>query len=112
MKTLKDMIDDLPADQQDAVASRANELIAEELTLQDLRKAQNLTQKRMAELLGIGHDNVSRMENRSDMLLSTMRSYITAMGGELDLIVRFPNRPAVALKSLFDTNETEAPTHQ
>lgn len=112
MKTLKDMIGALPTDQQDAVAMRANELIAEELTLQDLRKAQNLTQKRMAELLGIGQDNVSRMENRSDMLVSTLRSYISAMGGELDLIVRFPDRPAVALKSLFDAGETDAQTHQ
>ncbi|MCB1866509.1 MAG: XRE family transcriptional regulator [Chromatiales bacterium] len=112
MKTLKDMIDALPADQQKTVAARVDELIAEELTLQDLRKAQNLTQKRMAELLGIGQDNVSRMENRSDMLLSTMRSYIAAMGGELDLIVRFPDRPAVALKSLFDTNDTETPNRQ
>jgi len=84
-------------------------LIADELTLRDLRKAQDLTQKRMAELLGIGQDNVSRLESRSDMLLSTLRSYIDAMGGSLELIVRFPDRPAVALSSLFRLEEGVSP---
>ena len=95
----------LPAERRAKIDARAEELIAEEMTLRDLRKAQDLTQERMAELLGVGQDNISRLEGRTDMLLSTLRSYITAMGGSLDLIVRFPDRPAMALSALFGKEE-------
>jgi len=105
MKNLKDVMNTLPVERRAKIKARAEELIAEELTLQDLRKAQDLTQERMAELLGVGQDNISRLEGRTDMLLSTLRSYVTAMGGSLDLIVRFPDRPSVALSALFGKGE-------
>ena len=105
MKELKDAINALPADRRTKIETRAKALIAEEMTLRDLRRAQDLTQERMAELLGVGQDNISRIENRADMLLSTLRSYIAAMGGSLDLIVRFPNRPDVPLTALFGNKE-------
>ena len=105
MKTLKDIMNSLTAERREKIEARAEELIAEEMTLRDLRKAQDLTQERMAELLGVGQDNISRLESRTDMLLSTLRSYVTAMGGSLDLIVRFPDRPAVALSALFGKEE-------
>lgn len=80
------------------------------MTLQALRKARELTQERMAELLGVGQDSISQLENRTDMLLSTLRSYVEAMGGSLDLIVRFPDRPPVSLSALFGKEEkTENP---
>ena len=105
MKNLKDVMNTLPAERRAKIEARADELIAEEMTLRDLRKAQDLTQERMAELLGVGQDNISRLEGRADMLLSTLRSYVTAMGGSLDLIVRFPDRPAVSLSALFSKEE-------
>lgn len=98
--TLKTMMDRLPAERRKRVAACAEELIAEELTLRDLRKARDLTQERMAELLHIGQDSVSRLEQRSDLLLSTLRSYVTAMGGTLELIARFPDRPPVVVSGL------------
>jgi len=98
--TLKAMMDRLPAERRERVKARADELIAEELTLRDLRKARDLTQERMAELLDIGQDSVSRLEQRSDLLLSTLRSYVKAMGGSLELVARFPDRPAVTLSGL------------
>lgn len=98
--SLKTMMDRLPAERRKHVAARAEELIAEELTLRDLRKARDLTQERMAELLHIGQDSVSRLEQRSDLLLSTLRSYVTAMGGTLELIARFPDRPPVVVSGL------------
>lgn len=98
--TLKTMMDRLPAERRKRVEARADELIAEELTLRDLRKARDLTQERMAEMLGIGQDSVSRLEQRSDLLLSTLRGYVHAMGGSLDLVARFPDRPAVTLSGL------------
>ena len=105
MKNLKDVMNTLPTERRAKIEARAEELIAEEMTLRDLRKARDLTQERMAELLNVGQDNISRLESRADMLLSTLRSYVAAMGGSLDLIVRFPDRPAVSLSTLFGKEE-------
>ncbi len=105
MKDLKDVVNTLPAKRRAKIEARAEELIAEEMTLRDLRKARDLTQKRVAELLGVGQDNISRLESRADMLLSTLRNYVAAMGGSLDLTVRFPDRPAVSLSALFGKEE-------
>ena len=101
MKNLTDVMAELPAERRARVESRAEALIAEETTLRDLRRVRELTQERMAELLGVGQDNISRLEGRADMLLSTLRSYVAAMGGSLDLVVRFPDRPAVSLSTAF-----------
>jgi DNA-binding XRE family transcriptional regulator len=63
-----------------------------------------MTQARMAELLGVGQDSISRLEKRSDLLLSTLRDYVAAMGGNLRLMVEFPDRPPVSLSALFEAN--------
>lgn len=70
--------------------------------MQDLRKAMNRTQVELARTLNVGQDTVSRYEQRSDMLLSTLKDYVEAMGGELDLVARFPNRRPVRIKALRD----------
>jgi len=82
------------------IAARAAALISEERTLQELRHAHKLTQKRMAEVLGIGQDSVSRLEQRSDLLISTLRGYVEALGGRLSLIAEFPNQDPVVLAGL------------
>ena len=104
MRTLNDVIGKLPPARQAKVAARARELIAEELTLQDIRKARQLTQEQMANTLNIGQDSISRLEKRSDMMLSTMRSYVEAMGGSLELVARFPERNPVIIKSIEDVS--------
>ena len=101
-KTLKERLSKLPAGRRAKVEARANELLAEEMSLKDLRKARELTQERMAELLGIGQDGISRLEKRSDLLISTLRNYIARSGGQLELVVRFPDRPAVLLQDLAE----------
>lgn len=98
--TLETIMNQLPVDRREQIEARAEELIAEELSLRDLRKARDLTQKRMAEILNIGQDSVSRLEQRSDLLLSTLSSYVSAMGGTLELVARFPDRPAITLSGL------------
>jgi hypothetical protein len=95
MKTLDQAIAKLPASRRRKVTARAAQLIAEEHALRQLRKARDLTQERMAKLLGIGQDSVSRLESRSDLLLSTLRGYVEAMGGSLKLVVEFPDSTAV-----------------
>jgi transcriptional regulator with XRE-family HTH domain len=106
-RTLDDVMKGLPLDQQQEVAAQAARLIDEEMTLRDLRKAHELTQERMAEALHISQDGVSRIEKRSDFLLSTLRSYIEAMGGKLRLVVEFPDRKPVTLSDL-DSLDTRA----
>ena len=101
-KTLKERLNKLPPARRVKVDTRAVELLAEEMSLRDLRKAQALTQQRMAELLGIGQDGISRLEKRSDLLISTLRNYVARMGGRLELVVRFPDRPAVHLQDLAE----------
>lgn len=86
--------------QRRRVESRASELIAEEMTLRELRRARKLTQVRMAKALGITQDSVSRLEKRSDLLLSTLRKTVKAMGGNLSLVAEFPDRPPVVLSGI------------
>jgi DNA-binding XRE family transcriptional regulator len=75
---------------------------AELATLKDLRQAMQKTQVDLAAALHIGQDSISRLEKRSDMLLSTLRGYIEAMGGKLEIVARFPNRPPVTIEHLAD----------
>jgi DNA-binding XRE family transcriptional regulator len=102
---LADTLAKLPAERREKIETRSQELIAEYLTLKDMRKARKLTQERMAELLNIGQDSVSRLEKRSDLLLSTLAGYVKAMGGELRLVAQFPDRSPVILTGLADLDE-------
>ena len=99
-RTLNDKINALPKDRQASIQSRANELMAEEMTLRDLRKALQKTQVDLSSSLHMKQDGISRLEGRSDMLISTLAKYIKAMGGSLKLTAEFPNRPPVTIQSL------------
>ena len=84
------------------IEARAAQLLAEEMTLQELRQARRLTQVRMAKALGITQEGVSRLEKRSDLLLSTLRKTVKAMGGNLSLVAEFPDRDPVVLSGIAD----------
>lgn len=83
------------------VEARAAELILE-FSMGELRKARALTQKDVAKRLRIKQANVSKLEQRSDMMLSTLRSYVEAIGGNLDLVVYFEGQKPVRLGGLRD----------
>lgn len=101
-----DVMARLSPERRARIKAQAQELIEEEMTLRDLRVVQHLTQERVAALLGVEQDSVSRMERRADMLLSTMSSYVEAMGGKLRLVAEFPNRRPYNVK-LADLAEGE-----
>lgn len=63
----------------------------EEMPLHELRQARHMTQEHIAETLGTSQANISKMERRTDLYLSTLRRYVEAMGGELDIRARFPD---------------------
>lgn len=106
-KTLKEKLEQLPLERRNKIEKRTDELIAEEMSLRDLRQARRLTQERMAKSLKIGQEGVSRIEKRTDLLLSTLRDYVTAMGGELRLVVEFPDRPPILLSGISEGEELE-----
>jgi DNA-binding XRE family transcriptional regulator len=87
----------LPAKRRAKIERRAGELAT---TLKDLREALAHTQVELAQSLGVGQDTISRVERRSDMLLSTLRRYVEAMGGRLELVARFPNRSPLVIEQL------------
>jgi len=99
-KKLEQLLADLPEQRRVAVEVRAGNLA----TLKDLRQAVEQTQQDMAATLGVGQDTISRLEKRSDMLLSTLRRYVEAMGGTLELVAQFPNRPPIVIDHLAPTN--------
>ncbi len=100
---VEDVIAGLDPAERRKVEEMAAELIAEEMTLRELRKARALTQASVARELGISQDAISRLEQRSDLLLSTLRRTVEAMGGSLSLIARFPDRPPVELAGIAET---------
>jgi hypothetical protein len=101
-KTYGELVAELSPERRKRIETRAAELIAEEKSLRDLRQAHHLTQQRMAKKLGVKQHSISRLEQRSDMLLSTLRDYIGKMGGELVLTARFPDREPVRIKGFAD----------
>ena len=101
-RTVDDFMQGFTPAEQAQVKARGKALIAEEMTLRRLRQAHDLTQERMAELLGVKQENVSRTERRTDLLLSTMASYVEAMGGRLKLVAEFPGQQPVVIKALAD----------
>jgi len=103
--SLDDIINSLPSEQRAKIDSLTAELIEEVLTLRELRKKQNLTQEDIAQLLGIKQENVSRLERRNNIHLSTLKDYIHALGGKLHLIVEFPNQEPIEIKDCEDIEE-------
>lgn len=110
-KTYEELMAELSPERRKRVEARAGELIAEEKSLRDLRQARHLTQQRLAKRLGVKQHSISRLEQRSDMLLSTLRDYIGKMGGELELTARFPDRAPVRIKGFADI-AGKAPTRR
>jgi transcriptional regulator with XRE-family HTH domain len=108
-RTLKDKLAALPEERRARIEAEADRLQAEYRTLKELRKARELTQVQLAEALGIRQATVAQMEKRSDLLLSTLRGYVEAMGGHLRLIVEFPGKPTISLEGLGDADEPSRP---
>lgn len=96
-KSLDEKINKLSKKRREKIAKRFEELEAEEMTMRDLRQAMHMTQKTVAKKLKINQDNVSRLEARSDVLLSTLQAYVRSLGGNLTLLAEFPDRPPVSL---------------
>jgi DNA-binding XRE family transcriptional regulator len=103
--SLHDKMKSVGSKRRKKIEARSAALIAEEMALRELRIAHHRTQASMAKQLGISQDGVSRLEKRSDLLLSTLRNYVEAMGGNLHLVAEFPDQPPVMLTGFSDIED-------
>ena len=86
-RTIREKMD---PERQERIRKRTEELLAE-LPLQELRQARALSQQELAEVLGLNQATVSKLERRTDMYLSSLRRFVEAMGGELEISASFPD---------------------
>jgi hypothetical protein len=78
-------------EKQRANVEKKTAALREEMTLMELRQARQLTQETLSETLNVGQAAVAKMEKRADMYVSNLRRFVEAMGGELDIVARFPD---------------------
>jgi transcriptional regulator with XRE-family HTH domain len=100
MITHDDYMKKLSPERREKVLAMAQKLIAEEKSLRDIRKAREYSQVALAEILGMHQGDLSKFERRTDAYLSTIRRYIEAMGGTLELIATFPDTGPVKIESI------------
>ena len=101
-RTLAEIVEALPPERRERIDARYRELKDQVESLRELRQAAGKAQAEIAAALNIKQPSVSKIERQADMYLSTLRSYIEAIGGELELVVRLPSRPPVRLHRLGD----------
>jgi DNA-binding XRE family transcriptional regulator len=101
-RTLDQVIAELPPERQERIEARYQELKREVEGLRELRELAGKAQAEVASTLNIKQPSVSKIERQTDMYLSTLRNYVEAIGGRLELIVTLPKRPALHLQQLGD----------
>jgi DNA-binding XRE family transcriptional regulator len=97
--TLDEILNEMTPERRARIDQLAQEMRVE-MNLREVRRARKLTQSRLSKKLKIGQEGISRIEKRTDLYLSTLRSYVEGVGGELTLMVKFPDRPPVILAGL------------
>jgi hypothetical protein len=90
-----------------AKAASLSDAMERELSLTELRRARAMTQDQLAADLHVGQASIAKLERRTDMYLSTLRRFVEAMGGELEIVARFPDQPLVRLRGLGELAESD-----
>ncbi|HEY4374413.1 MAG TPA: XRE family transcriptional regulator [Burkholderiales bacterium] len=96
----------MSAPSRERAAARAQAMM-QEMPLNELRQARGLSQKALAEVLHVQQPSIAKLERRADMYISTLRSHIEAMGGELEVVARFPDG-AVKISNFSDLDREAA----
>lgn len=94
----------LPADAR-TEADSLTDAMERDLSLAELRRARLMTQDQLAADLHINQASIAKLERRTDMYLSTLRRFVEAMGGELEIVARFPDQPHVRLRGIGELTE-------
>ncbi|MCW5821211.1 MAG: XRE family transcriptional regulator [Cyanobacteria bacterium TGS_CYA1] len=98
--TFDEHMSKLPPARRAKIEKEAKDLIAHELSLQEMRKSLAISQTEMAERLELNQGDISKFERREDVYVSSVRRYIEAMGGTLELIAKFPEKRRYKIKSI------------
>ena len=101
-RNLDEIIAGLPPERQKRIEARYQELKQEVESLRELRQIAGKAQADIATALKIKQPSVSKIEKQADMYLSTLRDYVRAIGGDLELVVKLPERPALRLQHFGD----------
>ena len=109
-RSLNEIISELPPERQADIEARYQDLKQEVEGLRELRQITGKAQAEIATALNIKQPSVSKIEKQADMYLSTLRSYVEAVGGKLELTVKLPAHPALRLQSLGDVSAPNVPT--
>lgn len=107
MITHDDYMKKLSPERRERVLAMAQKLIAEERSLREIRKSREYSQVTLSEILGMNQGDLSKFERRTDAYLSTIRRYVEAMGGTLELIATFPDTGPVKIANLGDLGGDE-----
>ncbi len=108
-RSVNRIVADLPADRQARIDARYREMKDEVESLRELRPVAGKAQAEIAAALNIKQPSVSKIEKQADMYLSTLRSYVEAIGGELDLMVRLPKHGVLRIQHLGDVFKAPKP---
>jgi DNA-binding XRE family transcriptional regulator len=106
--TLDEILNEMPAERRARIDQLAQGM-REEMNLREVRRLRKLTQARLSKKLKIGQEGVSRIEKRSDLYISTLRSYVEGVGGKLKLVVELPDRAPVILAGLGENATAKKP---
>ncbi|MBI5162904.1 MAG: XRE family transcriptional regulator [Magnetospirillum sp.] len=104
-RTLDEVMQSLPDDRRQAVEARADELLAEVEGLRALRALADRSQEQLADALGIKQPSVHKIERQADLYLSTLRRFVEAAGGTLELRVSLPGKGTIKLTGLGDLHQ-------
>lgn len=111
---LQKVLAEFPKDRQEKIRAKADKYIHEYENLAGLRKELGITQEEIAQHQGVKQVNISNLERRNDMLISTLRKYVASFGGKLEINIRLPNEDTAKIKSLNvrSTKVKKAPVHR
>jgi transcriptional regulator with XRE-family HTH domain len=101
-KSFKNLVNQLPIERLENIENRAQGMLLE-MALQEIRQNRHLTQQQIASNLKLNQAALSKMENQSDIHVSTLRKIVTAMGGHLKLVAQFPDEEIVI--NQFDSDK-------
>ncbi|HZT69426.1 MAG TPA: helix-turn-helix transcriptional regulator [Terriglobia bacterium] len=90
-RKFRELVQAMPPERQQRIANRVQQSLAA-MPLEEIRKARQMTQAKLAETLGVNQGEISKIEHRTDIYISTLAGYVEALGGKLEIRAVFPDR--------------------
>ena len=90
-RKFRELVQAMPPERQQRIANRVRQSLAA-MPLDEIRKAREMTQAKLAETLGVNQGEISKIEHRTDIYISTLAGYVEALGGKLEIRAVFPDR--------------------